>query len=55
MMGKAPEFQNISGWIASEPVTLNGLRGKVVFLDSWTYGCYNEKTGVGTTAKVCDP
>jgi thiol-disulfide isomerase/thioredoxin len=40
-MGKAPEFQNISGWINSEPLTLNGLRGKVVFLDFWTYGCYN--------------
>jgi len=41
MMGRAPEFQNISGWINSEPLTLNGLRGKIVFLDFWTYGCYN--------------
>jgi thiol-disulfide isomerase/thioredoxin len=41
MMGKAPELQNISGWINSEPLTLNGLKGKVVFLDFWTYGCYN--------------
>jgi len=41
MMGKAPEFQNISGWINFEPLTLNGLRGKIVFLDFWTYGCYN--------------
>jgi thiol-disulfide isomerase/thioredoxin len=41
MMGKAPEFQNISGWINSEPLALSGLRGKVVFLDFWTYGCYN--------------
>jgi thiol-disulfide isomerase/thioredoxin len=41
IVGKAPEFQNISGWINSEPLTLNGLKGKVVFLDFWTYGCYN--------------
>ena len=41
MMGMAPEFQNISGWINSEPLTLRRLRGKVVLLDFWTYGCYN--------------
>jgi len=41
MMGKAPELQNISGWINSEPLTLKGLKGRVVFLDFWTYGCCN--------------
>ncbi|HYA55620.1 MAG TPA: redoxin domain-containing protein [Nitrososphaerales archaeon] len=41
IMGKAPEFRNISGWINSEPLTLNGLRGRIVFLDFWTYGCCN--------------
>jgi thiol-disulfide isomerase/thioredoxin len=41
ILGRAPELQGISGWINSEPLTLNGLRGKVVFLDFWTYGCVN--------------
>jgi thiol-disulfide isomerase/thioredoxin len=41
IVGKAPEFRNISGWINSEPLTLDGLKGRVVFLDFWTYGCYN--------------
>ena len=39
--GKAPELRNISDWINSGPLTLSSLRGKIVFLDFWTYGCYN--------------
>jgi thiol-disulfide isomerase/thioredoxin len=38
---RAPEFQDIEGWINSKPLTLAGLRGKVVFLDFWTFGCVN--------------
>ena len=36
----APE---ISGgtWINSDPLTLKGLRGRVVVVDFWTFGCYN--------------
>jgi thiol-disulfide isomerase/thioredoxin len=42
MMGTAaPEFQDIKGWINSEPMSLASLRGKVVFLDFWTYSCGN--------------
>lgn len=37
----APEFEGIEGWINSEPLSLRGLRGKVIFLDFWTYGCVN--------------
>jgi thiol-disulfide isomerase/thioredoxin len=37
----APEFQDITGWINSPPLTMSGLRGKVVFLDFWTFGCIN--------------
>lgn len=37
----AQEFEGIDGWINSEPLSLQGLRGKVVFLDFWTYGCIN--------------
>ena len=28
-------------WINSEPVTLKSLRGRVVLIDFWTFGCYN--------------
>ena len=28
-------------WLNSEPLTLQKLRGKVVLVDFWTYGCYN--------------
>lgn len=28
-------------WINSEPLTLKNLRGRVVLVDFWTFGCYN--------------
>lgn len=28
-------------WISSDPTTLEKLRGRVVLVDFWTYGCYN--------------
>jgi thiol-disulfide isomerase/thioredoxin len=33
----------ISGgpWLNSEPLSLAGLRGRVVFVEFWTYGCIN--------------
>jgi len=37
----APELAGISGWINSEPFTLNSLQGKVVLIDFWTYTCVN--------------
>jgi len=37
----APEFRDIKGWVNSEPISLMSLKGKVVFLDFWTYGCPN--------------
>jgi thiol-disulfide isomerase/thioredoxin len=37
----APEFQDIKGWINSPPLTMSSLRGKIVFLDFWTFGCIN--------------
>jgi thiol-disulfide isomerase/thioredoxin len=38
-----PEFTNHdpSGWLNSEPLTLDDLHGKVVLVDVWTYGCWN--------------
>src|SRR5687768_4195362 len=28
-------------WINTEPLTLKALRGRVVIVDFWTFGCYN--------------
>lgn len=38
----APEFPPGAAWLNTErPLTLRGLRGKIVLLDFWTYGCIN--------------
>lgn len=38
----APEFAGAKGWLNTEkPLTLRELKGKVVLLDFWTYGCIN--------------
>ena len=39
--GRAPELTGIEAWINSEALTLEGLRGKVVLIDFWTYSCIN--------------
>jgi peptide-methionine (R)-S-oxide reductase len=36
----APAFAE-GVWINSEPLTINGLRGRVVLIEFWTFGCYN--------------
>ena len=37
----APEFIGINSWLNSPPLTLKQLRGKVVWIDFWTYSCIN--------------
>jgi peptide-methionine (R)-S-oxide reductase len=36
----APEFAP-GTWLNSDPLTLKSLRGRVVLVDFWTFGCYN--------------
>jgi len=39
--GPAPELAGITRWLNSEPLSMAGLRGRVVLVDFWTYDCIN--------------
>ncbi|MDQ5821108.1 MAG: cytochrome c biogenesis protein DipZ, partial [Actinomycetota bacterium] len=42
--GEAPDFRGISHWLNTDgerPLSMQGLRGKVVLIDFWTYSCIN--------------
>src|SRR5690348_1457717 len=39
--GNVPSLDGATGWINSQPLTLAGLRGKVVLISVWTYTCIN--------------
>ncbi len=42
--GPAPDFKGITAWLntpGGKPLTISGLRGKVVLVDFWTYSCIN--------------
>lgn len=41
MEGMLPSFGGATEWLNSEPLTPDGLRGKVVLVDFWTYTCIN--------------
>src|SRR5258708_35908473 len=36
-----PSLSGATSWLNSQPLTLAGLRGKVVLIDFWTYTCIN--------------
>jgi thiol-disulfide isomerase/thioredoxin len=38
---RLPGFEGATGWLNSDPLTPEGLRGKVVLVDFWTYTCIN--------------
>jgi len=39
---RAPELAGARSWLNTDkPLSIAGLRGKVVLLDFWTYGCIN--------------
>ncbi|HVX33043.1 MAG TPA: cytochrome c biogenesis protein DipZ [Solirubrobacterales bacterium] len=43
-IGPAPEFTDTEDWFntpGEKPLTMKGLRGKVVLIDFWTYSCIN--------------
>ena len=39
--GPLASFDGATGWLNSEPLTPDGLRGRVVLVDFWTYTCVN--------------
>jgi thiol-disulfide isomerase/thioredoxin len=39
--GRLPGFEGATGWLNSEPLTPQGLRGRVVLVDFWTFTCIN--------------
>jgi thiol-disulfide isomerase/thioredoxin len=41
VLGEAPEFTGTQRWFNSAPLTMAGLRGRVVLIDFWTYTCIN--------------
>ena len=41
-----PRLVDIDGWLQSEVETLQELRGKVVVVEFWTFGCYNCKNRI---------
>jgi thiol-disulfide isomerase/thioredoxin len=41
--GVHPELREIAGWLQSDVTSLEELRGQVVAVQFWTFGCYNCK------------
>jgi thiol-disulfide isomerase/thioredoxin len=39
--GRLPSFGSATGWLNSDPLNPEGLRGRVVLVDFWTYTCVN--------------
>ena len=40
-LGPAPSLDGAVAWLNSPPLTMAGLKGKVVVVDFWTYSCIN--------------
>ncbi|HVH05729.1 MAG TPA: redoxin domain-containing protein [Myxococcota bacterium] len=47
----APELAGIDGWINSPPLTMDALRGKVVLVNFWTFGCSNCRNTLSTVKR----
>jgi thiol-disulfide isomerase/thioredoxin len=50
----APNFVGVKAWLNSGPLNIADLRGKVVLVDFWTYGCYNCVNTLPHVARLYD-
>jgi len=48
--GSLPALDGATSWLNSPPLTREGLRGKVVLIDFWTYSCINCLRSLPTSA-----
>ncbi len=46
MLGNALSLTEIDGWLQSDVTSLEELRGQVVIVQFWTFGCYNCKNTI---------
>ena len=47
-----PRLVDIDGWLQSEVESLEELRGQVVIVEFWTFGCYNCKNRIPYTQEI---
>jgi len=52
LMESHPPLVDIDGWLQSEVESLEELRGKVVVVEFWTFGCYNCKNRIPHTREL---
>ncbi len=46
MLGQALDLTDLDGWLQTDIAGLDELRGRVVILQFWTFGCYNCKNTI---------
>lgn len=49
LLEDTPPLVGIDGWLASDVTSLEELRGSVVVVEFWTFGCYNCKNRIPYT------
>ncbi|MCP3996621.1 MAG: redoxin domain-containing protein, partial [bacterium] len=46
MLGNALALTDLDGWLQTEVSSLEDLRGQVVIVQFWTFGCHNCKNTI---------
>ncbi len=49
---ETPPLVEVDGWLGSEVSSLEDLRGKVVVVEFWTFGCYNCRNRIPHTQEL---